>query len=88
MTEFFAHFSFHKIFQGKYKTKLIVLLNPIVSLILFGIGYFGKKYSNADSFLDQISPNVITPSELIVCLSLFLGSIVSYLRIFDLNCKV
>ena len=88
VTEFFAHFSFQKIFQGKYKTKLIVLLNPIVSLILFGIGYFGKKYSNADSFLDQISPNVITPSELIVCLSLFLGSIVTYLRIFDLNCKV
>jgi uncharacterized membrane protein YbjE (DUF340 family) len=88
LTEFFAHFSFQKIFQGKYKTKLIVLLNPIVSLILFGIGYFGKKYSNADSFLDQIVPNIITPSELIVCFSLFLGSIVTYLRIFELNCTI
>lgn len=88
VTEFFSHFSFHKIFLGKYKTKLIVLLHPIVSAILFGIGYFGKKYSNADSFLDQILPNIINPSELIVCLSLLLGSIVTYLRIFELNCKI
>ena len=87
VTEFFYHFSFQKIFQGKYKTKLVVLLNPIVSLIIFGIGYFGKKYSNADSFLDQIIPNIITPSEFIVCLFLFLGSIVTFLRIFELNCK-
>ena len=87
VTEFFYHFSFQKIFQGKYKTKLIVLLNPIVSLIIFGIGYLGKKYSNSDSFLDQIVPNIITPSELIVCLCLLLGSIVTFLRIFELNCK-
>ena len=86
VTEFFYHFSFQKIFQGKYKTKLVVLLNPIVSFIIFGIEYFGKKYSNADSFLDQIVPNIITPSEFIVCLCLFFGSIVTFLRIFELNC--
>ena len=82
VTEFFYHFSFQKIFQGKYKTKLVILLNPIVSLIIFGIGYFGKKYSGNDTFLNQILPNIISPSELIVCLSLFLGSIVTYLRLF------
>ena len=87
-TEFLYHFSFQKIFQGKYKTKLIMLLNPIVSLIIFGFGYFGKKYSDVDSFLEQIVPNIITPSELIVCISLFLGSIVTYLRIFEINCKI
>ena len=88
VTEFFSHFSFQKIFIGKYKTKLVVLINPIVSLIIFGIGYFGKKYSDVDSFLEQIVPNIITPSELIVCLSLFLGSVVTYLRIFEINCKI
>ena len=88
VTEFFYHFSFQKIFQGKYKTKLIILLNPIVSLIIFGIGYFGKKYSDADSFLEKIVPKVITQSEIIVCISLFLGSIVTYLRIFEINCKI
>lgn len=87
VTEFFSHFSFQKIFQGKYKTKLIVLLNPISSLIMFGVGYLGKKYSDSDSFLDQIVPNQITPSEFIVCLCLLLGSIITFLRIFELNCK-
>ncbi len=87
-TQFFNHFSFQKIFQGKYKTKLVVLLNPTVSFIIFGIEYLGKKYSDIDNILDQIVPNIITPSELIVCLSLFLGSIVTYLRIFELNCNI
>ena len=88
VTEFFYHFSFQKIFQGKYQTILITLTNPIVSLIIFGIGYFGKKYSDADSFLEKIVPKVITQSEIIVCISLFLGSIVTYLRIFEINCKI
>jgi len=88
VTEFFYHFSFQKIFQGKYKTKLVVLLNPIVALIIFGIGYFGNKYSGTDSFLNQILPNILSPSEFIVCLSLFLGSIVTYLRLFEMNCKI
>ena len=88
VTEFFSHFSFQKIFIGKYKTKLVVLVSPIVSSIIFGIGYFGKKYSNVDPFLEQIVPNIITPSEIILCISLFLGSIVTYLRIFELNCKL
>lgn len=81
VTEFFYHFSFQKIFIGKYKTKLIVLISPIVSFIIFGIQYFGKKYSDVDSFLEQIVPNIFTPSEILLCLSLFLGSIVTYLRI-------
>ena len=88
VTQFFYHFSFQKIYQGKYKTKLIILLNPIVSLIIFGIGYFGEKYSDADSFLEKIVPKVITQSEIIVCISLFLGSVVTYLRIFEINCKI
>ena len=86
ITEFFYHFSFEKIFQGKYKTKLVLLLNPIVSLIIFGIEYFGKKYST-DSFLDKILENKINISEQILCLALFIGSIVSYIKIFDLKCK-
>ena len=86
ITEFFYQFSFEKIFQGKYKTKLILVLNPIVSLIIFGIEYLGKKYS-ADSFLNQILPNKINISEQILCLALFLTSIVSYLRIFNFKCK-
>ena len=61
-------------------------MNPIVSLIIFGIEYLGKKYS-ADSFLNQILPNKINISEQILCLALFLTSIVSYLRIFNFKCK-
>ena len=87
-TEFFSHFSFQKIFIGKYKTKLVVFISPIVSLIIFGIGYFGKKYSNVDPFLEQIVPKINNPSEIILCLSLFLGSVVTYLRIFEINCKL
>ena len=87
-TEFFSHFSFQKIFIGKYKTKLVVFISPIVSLIIFGIGYFGKKYSNVDLFLEQIVPKINNPSEIILCLSLFLGSVVTYLRIFEINCKL
>ena len=87
-TEFFSHFSFQKIFIGKYKTKLVVFVHPMVSLIIFGIGYFGKKHSNLDPFLEQIVPNINTPSEIILCLGLFLGSVVTYLRIFELNCKL
>ena len=87
VTEFFSHFSFQKIFQGKYKTKLIILKDPIIAIIIFGIGYFGNNFSNSDSFLNQILPN-ITYSELIVCLSLFLGTIVTYLRLFEINCRL
>ena len=88
VTEFFYHFSFQQIFIGKYKTKLIILISPIVSIIIFCIQYFGKKYSDVDTFLEQIVPNIFTPSEILLCLSLFLGSIVTYLRIFELNCKI
>ena len=87
ITEFFYHFSFEKIFQGKYKTKLVIILHPIVSLIIFGIECLGKYYSEADSFLENILPNNINISEQILCLCLFLGSIVSYLKIFDFKCK-
>ena len=87
-TQFFNHFSFQKIFQGKYKTKLIVLLSPTVCLCILGIEYFGKNHLDIDNLLDQIVPNIITPSELIICLCLFLGSIVSYLKIFELNCNI
>ena len=87
ITEFFYHFSFEKLFQGKYKTKLVIILNPIVSLIIFGIECLGKNYSETDSFLENILPNNINISEQILCLCLFLGSIVSYLKIFDFKCK-
>ena len=86
LTEFFTHFSFEKIFQGKYKTKLVLIVNPIVSLIIFWFQFLGKNYSN-DSFLDKILPEKLNISELILCLFLFIGSIVSYLRIFDFKCK-
>lgn len=86
VTEFLEHFSFHKIFLGKYKTKLIILISPLVSLLLFVIGYLFKKYLNTDSFFDQVLPNIITSSEIIVCISLFVASILSYLRICELNC--
>ena len=87
ITEFFSHFSFEKIFQGKYKTKLVIILNPIVSLIIFGIECLGKNYSETDSFLEKILPNNINISEQILCLGLFLGTIVSYLKICDFKCK-
>jgi len=87
ITEFFYHFSFEKIFQGKYKTKLILLLNPIVALVVFGLEFVGKKFSDADSFLDKIIPDNINISELILCFCLFIGSIVSYLKICDFNCR-
>ena len=86
LTEFFTHFSFEKILQGKYKTKLVLIVNPIVSLIIFWFQFLGKNYSN-DSFLDKILPEKLNISELILCLCLFIGSIVSYLRIFDFKCK-
>ena len=87
LTEFFTHFSFEKIFQGKYKTKLVLIVNPIVSLIIFWFQFLAKNYSN-DSFLDKILPEKLNSiSELILCLCLFIGSIVSYLRIFDFKCK-
>ena len=87
ITEFFHHFSFEKIFQGKYKTKLVILLNPIVSIIIFGIECLGKKYSESDSFLNNILPNKISLSEQILCLSLFLCSFISYLKICEIKCK-
>jgi hypothetical protein len=87
ITEFFYHFSFEKIFQGKYKTKLILLLNPIVALVVFGLEFVGKKFSDADSFLDKIIPDNVNISELILCFCLFIGSIVSYLKICDFNCR-
>ena len=87
ITEFFYQFSFEKIFQGKYKTNLIILLNPIVAIIIFGIQRLGKKYSETDSFLDKILPSNINISEIILCFALFIGSIFSYLRISYFNCK-
>ena len=87
LSEFFYHYSFEKLFQGKYKTKLVLFLNPIVSLIIFGAQYLGKYYSGNDSFLDKILPKKINFSELILCLCLFIGSTVSYLRIFEFKCK-
>ena len=71
-------------------TWLILTLNrfvPPFSLIIFGIECLGKYYSEADSFLENILPNNINISEQILCLCLFLGSIVSYLKIFDFKCK-
>ena len=87
ITEFFYHFSFEKIFQGKYKTKLILLLNPIVSVIIFGAQTLGKKYSEADSFLDKILYQNMNISELLLCLALFIGSIISYLKFLNCKCK-
>ena len=86
ITEFFYHFSFEKIFQGKYKTKLILLVNPIVALVLFGLRILGKKFSDVDSFLEKIIPEKLNISELILSLALFIGSIVSYLKICDFKC--
>jgi len=86
ITEFFYHFSFEKIFQGKYKTKLILLVNPIVALVLFGLRILGKKFSDVDSFLEKIIPEKLNISELILSLALFIGTIVSYLKICDFKC--
>lgn len=87
ITQFFHHFSFEKIFQGKYKTKLVLILYPIVSGIIIGLESLGKNYSDADSFLEQIFPKNIYPSEIILCLALFIGSILSYIKIFEIKCK-
>ena len=87
ITQFFHHFSFEKIFQGKYKTKLVLLLYPIVSSIILGLEVVLKKYAEEDSFLEQILTNNIYPSEIILCIALFIGSILSYIRIFEIKCK-
>ena len=86
ITEFFYHFSFEKIFQGKYKTKLVLIVNPIVALVVFGLRILGKKFSDVDSFLEKIIPEKLNISELILSLALFIGSIVSYLKICDFKC--
>ena len=86
ITEFFYHFSFEKIFQGKYKTKLVLILNPIVALVVFGLRILGKKFSDVDSFVEKILPENLNISELILCIALFIGSIVSYLKICDFKC--
>ena len=78
--------AFEKIFQGKYKTKLVLILNPIVALVVFGLRILGKKFSDVDSFVEKILPENLNISELILCIALFIGSIVSYLKICDFKC--
>ena len=87
ITEFFYHFSFEKIFQGKYKTKLILLLNPIVAVIIYGAQTLGKNFAEEDSFLDRILYQNMNISELLLCLVLFIGSIISYLKFLNCKCK-
>ena len=87
ITQFFHHFSFEKIFHGKYKTKLVIILYPIISAIIIGLECLGKKYSEEDSFLEQIVPKNIYPSEIILCSALFTASILSYIKIFEIKCK-
>lgn len=82
VSEFFNHVSFQNVFYGKYKTKCILMLTPIVAGILWVATYYIKKMSlKENNFFYHLQLETINLSEIVSCGFMILGTFVAYIKI-------